>query len=352
MTTNCVKPTATTGICLLLLSASLGTRTWGQSSGPTQTGGTVPCEAETQASVQTRLDELRQALILEQQRCEAADKQIWTNTDIAGRDVYNFNLSLFFGRAEDWEKLTKTLDEAGMECESGLGTYCLSRTLAVFKQAKDLASRVGGVLAPAPYTKVPTNPKEARDFVRAEKDTVKQLGADSRGGLNALGRAGNAMAEHGESCIANQTSIRNQMADLEKRMMYAPSKSSVTSAAVPCTPRGDAISSTGKDAVKTSSNAASSTARGPAFNYDAERQKLVDAISAANGNVQRVAQECQACLDGCQHVPWERQLSCVQSCEAPSKRAQAEFDKATNRLYQFERDNNFGTRKDDSPPQK
>ncbi len=168
-------------------------------------------------------DQYKKHLLLEQERGGAAFHQIWSNADIATKDMYNLNLGLFFGRAEDYEKLVQTLDEADIAFRSRHLTIGLSKTLDIFKQATGLISQIGGVLNPPPYSKIPTNSREAVEFVNNAKTIVKQYAVDEKGQIVALGQTGNAMATLENSNLF-QESLRNQIATLQRCMSYAPHK--------------------------------------------------------------------------------------------------------------------------------
>src|SRR5258708_36554468 len=80
--------------------------------------------------LQSQSANLKRSLVLEQQRAESANRQIWSNAD-AGTDIYNFNLGLFLGRAQDYEQLVQTLDQANRAFSAGNRRLGLAKTLEV-----------------------------------------------------------------------------------------------------------------------------------------------------------------------------------------------------------------------------
>jgi hypothetical protein len=175
----------------------------------------------TAEDLQTLSAELSQARVLEQERGAAAYQRIWNNADVAVKDIYNFNLGLFFGRAEDYEKLQSTLNDAQIAFKMGQRKRGMSITLDLFKQASALTSRIGGTLNPVPYTDLPNNPKDAKDFVDNAVKVVKQYAVDGKGQVVALGRTGDAMADLENSNLA-QASLADQIAEIQRCMSYAP----------------------------------------------------------------------------------------------------------------------------------
>ena len=183
----------------------------------------------TAEDLQTLSAELSKARVLEQERGEAAYQQIWNNADVAVKDIYNFNLGLFFGRAEDYEKLQSTLNDAQIAFKTGQRRRGMSITLDLFKQASALTSQIGGTLNPLPYTNLPTNPKEAREFVDNAVKVVKQYAVDGKGQVVALGRTGDAMADL-ENANVSEASLAEQIAEVQRCMSYAPHRTSTSSA--------------------------------------------------------------------------------------------------------------------------
>src|SRR6266853_5334159 len=74
---------------------------------------------KTYEDLQAQSANLKRSLALEQQRAESANRRIWSNADVAGTNIYNFNLGLFLGRAEDYEQLVQTLDQANRAFRAG-----------------------------------------------------------------------------------------------------------------------------------------------------------------------------------------------------------------------------------------
>jgi uncharacterized protein YerC len=191
----------------------------------------------TAEDLQTLSAELSKARVLEQERGEAAYQQIWNNADVAVKDIYNFNLGRFFGRAEDYEKLQATLGNAETAFKTGQRRRGMSITLDLFKQASALTSQIGGTLNPLPYTNLPSNPKEAKEFVDNALKVVKQYAVDGKGQVVALGRTGNAMADL-ENSNLSQASLAEQIADIQRCLNYAPHKSPVPTKRAEVSPDG------------------------------------------------------------------------------------------------------------------
>jgi len=251
--------------------------------------------AQTYENLKTQSDDLRETLLLEQQRGNAANRQIWNNAEVAVTDIYDFNLGLFLGRAEDYEKLVQTLDQADMAFKSGNGTFAMSRTLSVFKQARALTLRVGGTLAPSPYTTLPTSPKEAKDFVEDALKVVKQYTVDGKGQVVALANTGDAMADS-ENSNLSQASLRQKIATINRCMSYAPH--------VGFTPSK-------KDASTNSSphNPASSSDGGG--DYQAQRQALLDRAAADSKAWDACLVASRTCVNSCSDPGF---LACLRSC--------------------------------------
>jgi hypothetical protein len=274
---------------------------------------------QTYENLKNQSGDLRKTLLLEQQRGNAANQQIWNNADVAVRDIYNFNLGLFFGRAEDYEKLVQTLDKADMEFKSGNGTFAVNSTLSVFKQARALTSRIGGTLAPSPYTKLPTSPKEAKDFVDSALKVVELYAVDGKGQVVALANTGDAMADLKNS-NRSQASLRQQIATLQRCMSYAQHVNSPSS----------------KKATSTSTSS-----RAPASSsdsYDAQRQALLDrenAITEAMGGCNHSSDTCRtSCPAGDGLMP------CLSSCNHASDQCMGPLERdakqASQALYDFD----------------
>jgi hypothetical protein len=198
--------------------------------------------------MQTLTAELTEALRLEQQRCAAAYQEIWSNAYIATKDNSNLNLGLFFGRAEDYEKLAQTLDEADNAFRSGNRRIALSKTLDVFKQAKEIMSRVGWALNPDPYLHIPSDWKEAKEFVDDATKIVREYAADAMEEIASLSKMEKAMAEL-ENCNATQQSLKQQIAETQRCMEYAPHKSASSTMKAPAPPQSVAPPKTTAPAV-------------------------------------------------------------------------------------------------------
>ena len=136
-----------------------------------------------------------------------------------------FTFASFFGRAEDYEKLTQTLDEAQQAFSAGNRNLGLAKTLDVFKQANNLTMKIAGPLSPAPYTSLPTNPGEALEFVTKASEIVHNYAVDGKGMVVALAGTGDAM-EDGKcpysSRVLEEANRRKQIAVLQKCMSYGP----------------------------------------------------------------------------------------------------------------------------------
>src|SRR5262249_48641374 len=94
----------------------------------------------------------------------------------------------------------------------------VTKTWEAFKQVRELASKVGGILSPQPYTKIPETPDEAKKFVETAQRVLTQYRADLRTGINALAATGNAM-QTSEDSLANQAALRRQIAELKGKLL-------------------------------------------------------------------------------------------------------------------------------------
>jgi len=188
----------------------------------------------TVEDLQALSGELNTALLLEQQRRDAAYRQLSTQTDVAANKMWDVTVGLFLERTEDYDTLLRTLNEADIAFRSGQITFAVSRTRSLFDQAKTTMTRVTGILNPDPYLAIPKTPEEATEFIKNANETVQQYGRDWYGLWSSLGQLGNAMEVLENSSLA-QVSLRQQIAETERCMGYAPhrSPSSVRAAASP-----------------------------------------------------------------------------------------------------------------------
>jgi len=256
---------------------------------------------------------LTRSLILEQKRGEAAYRQIWESANITATEIYNLNLGVFLGRADDYKKLTQTLDEADSAFKAGKRSLGMAKTIDVFKQAKGITLRTMGILNPAPYSDVPSTPKEAWDFVKNVSEVVRDYAVDSKGEVVSLGQLGNAM-ESSKNSLKAEASLRQRIAALQRCMSYAPH--------APSTP-----------AKKRTTTSVTSPAHSGSTDadYNAQRKALTDREMADANAERRCAAAQTACTSSCADPGF---MACIQSCNNAADQCMAPLQRDFDEAFQ------------------
>jgi hypothetical protein len=153
---------------------------------------------------------LKQEIERENQRLQILARAIYVKTGDAGTDIFNVYLGQLFGRADVYEKLTQTIDQANQAFSAGNRTQGVKLTYDALTQFKDLAQKTNGLLNPEPYQ---GQPEGILERLRQFRDDTTSL-------LKNLGSVGDAMGAHDES-IRKLAALKGQLADWQTQLNNA-----------------------------------------------------------------------------------------------------------------------------------
>lgn len=173
---------------------------------------------QTAQDIQRHIDQLKEQLALEQKRGDEAYRRLWTGADASARGMVDYHLGLFgLGSIDEYEKFTKTVEEANRAWRVGDRSTARARVADAVKQARDVASRKG-ILSPSLYRTIPRTPQEVKEFIDAVSGAIKRTGADARNVVTNLALTGNASETLEDSNLA-QSNIKNQIGRLENELI-------------------------------------------------------------------------------------------------------------------------------------
>src|ERR1039457_1421994 len=182
-----------------------------------------PPQQMTITQLQTVINEYQKALELEQQRGQAAYKNLWINADNSARSAYDESLGYIFGRIEDWEKFAQTFNEADIAFRSGSAVLGMQKARELYTQAREIAAKIAPFIFAEPFGELPTNEKEAREFVKKVWAFVEQEAKDVKASAHALVNEQDAAAVL-ENSNESQAALTRHISDLRKVLSSAMAK--------------------------------------------------------------------------------------------------------------------------------